>query len=41
MAKGAWAKAKVWVLIGLWYYFNIYFNISNKKVTPTIKHWND
>lgn len=26
-----WAKAKVWVLIALWYIFNVQFNIYNKR----------
>lgn len=39
-AKGAWDKARVWVFIGLWYYFNVYFNISNKKVTHTLEPLN-
>lgn len=27
-----WAKSKVWVFISLWYFFNVAFNIYNKKV---------
>lgn len=30
--KGLWEKARVWVFIGLWYVFNVAFNIYNKKV---------
>lgn len=26
-----WAKSKVWVFISLWYFFNVAFNIYNKK----------
>ncbi|KAM3567720.1 hypothetical protein VYU27_010141, partial [Nannochloropsis oceanica] len=30
--KTLWEKSKVWVFIGLWYFFNVAFNIYNKKV---------
>jgi hypothetical protein len=32
--KTLWEKSKVWVYIGLWYFFNVAFNIYNKKVGP-------
>jgi hypothetical protein len=31
--KTLWEKSKVWVFIGLWYFFNVAFNIYNKKVS--------
>ena len=30
--KSLWEKVRVWVFIGLWYFFNVAFNIYNKKV---------
>lgn len=30
--KSLWEKTRVWVFIGLWYFFNVAFNIYNKKV---------
>lgn len=31
--KSLWERTRVWVFIGLWYFFNVAFNIYNKKVT--------
>ena len=34
--KTLWERSKVWVFIGLWYFFNVAFNIYNKKVRPSL-----
>lgn len=31
--KSLWERTRVWVFIGLWYFFNVAFNIYNKKVS--------
>lgn len=34
--KNLWEKVRLWVFIGLWYVFNVAFNIYNKKVRACV-----